>query len=218
MGVLRSIDTGGAGVRWRGGASRSVQKSTNPVPAHGLRTPRRRRRPDCFQVIETVASIIIDGPCTTSAGARGKRASTVALFTQRQTDNQGGRPTFRGRSKGMNPAAAQSSAKAWRVFCSQYPQRFCKFDGTPENRRHVERCESAWIKQLTRADLPLTTRAVAFRSIMELRACVARDVATFFDVDPQVIVIGLSLLELPRQAAIKVKPSARRAKPRTKAA
>jgi hypothetical protein len=62
---------------------------------------------------------------------------------------------------------------------------------------HLERLEAQWIAELYCAEAPLAVRAAAFRSIVELRQCTARQVATFFEVDAAVVVRGLSLLQVP---------------------
>ena len=72
----------------------------------------------------------------------------------------------------------------------------------------AERWEEQWIAQLGRPELPLAVRGVAFRSIMELRGATARDAASFLGVEPRVIVLGLSLLEVPRTATPHEAPAA----------
>ena len=104
-------------------------------------------------------------------------------------------------------AADDSLARKWRIHCQQQPNRFPPLQGTPTARKKSERFEQQFIAQLDRAELPLGVRAEAFRRILELRRCTARDVATFFGVDPRVIVAGLSLLELPASRPLTVAPT-----------
>ena len=98
-------------------------------------------------------------------------------------------------------AVLESPAEKWRAHCQQHPQRFLALRGAPAVRKRTERFEEQLIDQLCRDELPLANKAVAFRSIVELRGSTARDVAVFFDVNPQVVVLGLSLLELPVRRA-----------------
>jgi hypothetical protein len=94
-------------------------------------------------------------------------------------------------------AVLESLAAKWRAYCQRHPQRFLALRGAAAVRRRTERFEEQLIDQLLRDDATETDKAVAFRSIVELRASTGRDVATFFDVEPRVVVMGLSLLELP---------------------
>ena len=73
-------------------------------------------------------------------------------------------------------------------------------------RRRIEIHEQQLIEQLGQADLPLAIRAIAFRGIMEIRSCTARELVAFFSVDPRVVVMGLSLLELPPGCAGTILP------------
>lgn len=104
-------------------------------------------------------------------------------------------------------AEGRSSAERWRAHCQQHPGRFLAVHGAAARRKRVETCEAQWINQLGQADVPLLAQAVAFRSIMDLRDCAARDVATFFGVEPQVIVAGISLLELPARPITRASSS-----------
>jgi hypothetical protein len=105
-------------------------------------------------------------------------------------------------------AVLESSAEKWRTHCQQHPDRFRALRGTATARKRTERFEEQLIDQLHRDDLPPMMKAVAFRSIVELRGSTGRDVATFFAVEPRVVVLGLSLLELPAQRAAHVSPAA----------
>ena len=51
---------------------------------------------------------------------------------------------------------------------------------------------------MLRPQLRASVRAIAFRCLLELRQCTARDVAGFFSIEPAVIAEALSLLEVPR--------------------
>ena len=98
--------------------------------------------------------------------------------------------------------AEESLPQRWRTHCQQHPQRFLPLRGTVAARRRIEHWEAQVIEQIVRKDLPLATRAVALRCVIELRGCSARDAATFFAVEPQVVVLGLSLLEVPPRPAV----------------
>jgi len=104
-------------------------------------------------------------------------------------------------------AVLDSPAQQWRAHCQQHPDRFLPVRGTPVARKRIERCEEHMIEQLDQIELPLGTRAVAFRTIMELRGSTARDVAVFFGVDPQVVVLGLSLLNSASRRETQAVPS-----------
>ncbi len=93
--------------------------------------------------------------------------------------------------------AGESPAQRWRTHCEQHGDRFLPLRGTSARCKRIEECEAEWIDQFGRPEVALTARAVAFRSIIELRGCSARDVGTFFNVDVQVIVAALSLLMVP---------------------
>ncbi len=101
-------------------------------------------------------------------------------------------------------------AHKWRSHCQQYPQRFLPLRGTVAARARIEHREEQLIEQIDRKDLPVATRAVALRSVIELRGCAAREAATFFAVDPQVVVMALSLLELPQSSAAPALPARRK--------
>ena len=104
-------------------------------------------------------------------------------------------------------AVLVTPAEKWRSHCQQHPQRFLALRGTAAVRRRTERFEETLIEQLLRDDLPDWDKAVAFRSIVELRGSTGRDVSTFFDVDPRIVVTGLSLLELPVRRVPHVSPA-----------
>jgi hypothetical protein len=103
--------------------------------------------------------------------------------------------------------AKETLAHKWRTHYQQPPQRFLPLRGTAAARARIEHWEEQLIEQINRKDLPLATRAVALRSIIELRGCAAREAATFFAVEPQVVVMALSLLELPPRPAAKSSPA-----------
>ena len=123
-----------------------------------------------------------------------------------------------------NTVAEESLARLaheWRTYCQQQSQPFRPLRGSAAARARIEQWEEQLIEQIDRKELPLTTRAIALRSIIELRGCAARVAATFFAVEPQVVVLALSLLELPPRpakngASIKKTPTA--GKPRSKVA
>jgi hypothetical protein len=98
-------------------------------------------------------------------------------------------------------------AHKWRTHCQQQPQRLLPLRGTVATRARIEHWEEQLIEQINRKDLPLATRAVALRRIIELRGCAVREAATFFGVEPQVVVMALSLLELPPRAAANALPA-----------
>jgi len=105
------------------------------------------------------------------------------------------------------------------MCCQQHPTHFLSIRGTPTARQRIEHWEERLIEQLGRHDIPLESQAIAFRSLMELRGCTARDVGEFFAVEPRVIVAGLSLLEKPTPSVGQAQPPlARGRKSRTKAA
>jgi hypothetical protein len=105
-------------------------------------------------------------------------------------------------------AVLETPAEKWRSHCQRHPQRFLALRGTSAVRRRTERFEETLIEQLLRDDLSEAAKAVAFRSIVELRGSTGRDVSTFFDVDPRVVVLGLSLLELPVRRVPHASPAA----------
>ncbi len=100
----------------------------------------------------------------------------------------------------------KSPALDWRAFCQQQSHRIVAVGGAPLTRRRIERLEEQLIEQLLRDDLPVNVRAAAFRAIIGLRDCTARDLAMFFDVEPQVVVQGLSLLEMPGRRMLQAAP------------
>lgn len=103
-------------------------------------------------------------------------------------------------------AVLETSAEKWRAHCERHPERFLPLRGTAAARRRIERWEAQHIDRLIRVDLPPAERAAAFRSIMNLRDSTGRDLAIFFAVDPQVVVLGLSLLEVPARAEPQASP------------
>jgi len=110
----------------------------------------------------------------------------------------------------MNPTTAVSTSlvEQWRAHCEEHPRRFVAIRGTHAARRRTERWEEQLIEQFTSDDESIAQRAVALRSLIELRQATARDVATFFDVDPRVVVASLSLLPLPRPRTTRISPAA----------
>jgi hypothetical protein len=118
-------------------------------------------------------------------------------------------------------AGGESLGQKWRTKCRQQPDRFRPLPGVAAARRRIEILEQQLIEQLGQTDLPLATRAIAFRSIMEVRACSAREAGNFFSVDPRVVVMGLSLLELPSggaETSVSAPAAKRTRRSRTKAA
>jgi hypothetical protein len=105
--------------------------------------------------------------------------------------------------------SAESLAERWRVRCAQHGDEL-RFNNASvaADRLQVEQAEELWIEEICRADLPIAIRAVAFRSVMELRGCTARQLATFFAVEPGVIIHGMSLLEVPQQYRIEAESRA----------
>jgi hypothetical protein len=98
---------------------------------------------------------------------------------------------------GTTMASGASLGEQWRARCRQQVDRLRPLPNAPAARRRIERLEQQFIDRLSQGGLPLEARAIAFRSIMELRACTARELADFLSVDPRVVVMGLSLLEVP---------------------
>jgi hypothetical protein len=110
----------------------------------------------------------------------------------------------------VQTTAPQSMVQKWRAHCAQHADRMQPINGTPTVRRRIERLEERLIAQLCDEDLSIAEQAVAFRCLMELRGATGRDVGVMFDVDPRVVVQGLSLLEMAAPAA----KSGRAANPR----
>ena len=54
---------------------------------------------------------------------------------------------------------------------------------------------------MRREDLPIEERAAAFRGIVELRYATARDVATFFALDPRVVIAAMPMIEVSTRRA-----------------
>ena len=115
-------------------------------------------------------------------------------------------------------AGANSLAARWRSFCQEQPQRFSAFEGSSAARLRSERFESGLFDLLLSPDGSLELKAVAFRRIIDLRSCTARDLGNFAAVDPKVIVRALSLLEAPAPTPAEVATPTRRSRSRTKAA
>ena len=105
-------------------------------------------------------------------------------------------------------AVSTSPAQTWRAYCQQHADRFASIEGTAAARKKIERWEEQRIEGLLADNCAVTDKAVAFRSIVELRRATARDVATFFNVDPQIVVLGLSLLELTNRIPQRVSTAA----------
>jgi len=98
----------------------------------------------------------------------------------------------------MNPAGP-SPAHQWQVHCRQIPSQ----DETLSYAamRRAQRVEERWIEELICQFDSIDVRAAALRSIAELRETSIRVVATFFEVEMEVVVRALSLLpaDMPLQ-------------------
>ena len=110
----------------------------------------------------------------------------------------------------MNSTTAVSTSlvEQWRAHCQQHPQRFVAICGTQAVRKRIDRWEEQLIEQLTSDEDSIDSRAVVFRALVELRQATARDVATFFGIDPRIVVVGLSLLPIARPRSTRVSPAA----------
>ncbi len=93
-----------------------------------------------------------------------------------------------------------SPVHQWRQLCRCSPELFVVPGGSSTAVRRVERAESRWIEQLVCEFGRLETRTTALRSLAELRGCSVRLVATFFEVEPPVVIRALSLLHVARPA------------------
>lgn len=109
----------------------------------------------------------------------------------------------------MNTTAAeiQATAKDWQVYCQRHPERFLAIPGSPMARKLVERWEEERVEQLHNQQLSTLERAIALRSIVELRYCTTRDVATFFAVPVEIVVCSMPLMPLPAASGAKARRS-----------
>lgn len=121
--------------------------------------------------------------------------------------------TSRGSAKSTKDVN-ESLAARWRACCDSEPSRYQPIGGSPTQKQRLARAEENAIEQLIQTALPVESRAVAFRQIMELRRCTARDLGIFFAVDPKVVVIAISLLELPAPSGASEPQSAPRSRGR----
>jgi hypothetical protein len=103
----------------------------------------------------------------------------------------------------MDDLIESSQVERWRTHCQRRGNKL-NASGTDlgDDAVDIQRVEDLWIERLCRVDLPLATRAAAFRSLIELRDCTARDLGTFFGIEAAVIIRGLSLLDLPAYCRI----------------
>ena len=90
----------------------------------------------------------------------------------------------------------------WRQFCRCSHQQSAARGGSPTTLRRAERAEERWIEQLVCEFERVDVRATALRCVAELRGCSVRLVATFFDVEPQIVVQALSLLPVEQPVAV----------------
>lgn len=96
--------------------------------------------------------------------------------------------------KHSEPPAGHSPVKRWRAHCLRQPQLFASFVGTPSEQQRATRFESHAISRLICEFEAPEVRAIALRSIAELRECTVRQVAQFFAVEDAITVAALSLL------------------------
>lgn len=94
------------------------------------------------------------------------------------------------------PNNASERAVAWRAWCEKSPEVFASFGAAPATRRRLERGEAEFIETLCSATAALDAKAVAFRSLMELRGCPARKVEAFFAIEPDVVIAAITLLRV----------------------
>lgn len=98
--------------------------------------------------------------------------------------------------------AGTTPVTPWRTHCERAPHLFAPLTGSHVQTRRAERWEADAIARLT-CDFELTdVRAVALRSIAELRECTVRQVAMFFDIEGEIVVAAISLL--PEATAVSV--------------
>lgn len=98
--------------------------------------------------------------------------------------------------------AGKTPVTPWRTHCERAPRLFASLTGTQAQQRRAERWEAEAIARLTCDFESTDVRAVALRSIAELRECTVRQVAMFFDVEGVIVVAAISLL--PEPAPISV--------------
>jgi hypothetical protein len=113
-------------------------------------------------------------------------------------------------------ASGVSRAERWRAHCEQIARRLGRFRGGAQAVRRVELLEAEMIECLCAIDLAVEARAVALRTIVELRDCTAREVATFFAIEPDVVIRGLSLLAEARGTDRVSEPAAPSSRSRRK--
>jgi hypothetical protein len=103
--------------------------------------------------------------------------------------------------------AGNSPVKRWRAHCLRQPQTFAAFVGSPTQQQRAARFESHAISRLLCDFETLEVRAVALRSIAELRECSIRQVADFFAIEDAVTIAALSLL--PDAMVVVAQPETR---------
>lgn len=79
----------------------------------------------------------------------------------------------------------------------------------PAFHHRAERAEERWIAQLTCEFERVEVRAAALRYVAELRGLSVRVVATFFAVEPQIVIHALSLLPMEKAATVPVERTTR---------
>jgi hypothetical protein len=105
----------------------------------------------------------------------------------------------------MNKKAHSGAAPvhSWRKRCDRFPNLFASLVGGDAERRRAERWEAEAIAILVCDFQPLSLRAAALRSIVELRECTVRQVAMYFELDAEVVIAALSLVPAAAQSVIQ---------------
>ncbi len=104
--------------------------------------------------------------------------------------------------------SVSSLASSWRTHCQKSGGEFLRLDGPFAQVRRAERFEAQAISQLL-CDFETTEiRAAALRLISALRNCSLRQVATFFAVETEIVVMALMLQpDAVATVAVPIMPS-----------
>ena len=105
----------------------------------------------------------------------------------------------------MNKKTPSGAApvQPWRKRCDRFPNLFAPLSGSAAEQRRAERWEAEAIAILVCDFQPLSLRAAALRSIVELRECTVRQVAMYFELDAEVVIAALSLVPAAAQPVIQ---------------
>lgn len=89
--------------------------------------------------------------------------------------------------------SVSAPASSWRTHCQKSGGEFARLQGPATQVRRAERFEAQAISQLLCDFETLEVRASALRLITALRDCSLRQVATFFEVETEIVVAALML-------------------------